>query len=90
MSKRRDKKRRRAQHHTLTQRRKKEQALLDATEEALHVGKSGQRLKRPRSGDALVQATREAMKQRGYVPNGKGGWRKYLPAELPDTITKEG
>lgn len=68
-------KRMKADRHRREQNRKKRQALADATHAATYLNKSGSRLKKPRTGNAFEKALREQMEERGYLPNGKGGWR---------------
>lgn len=73
---RRDKQRKLEQRraHNRTQKTKLKETLHDAT----CLGKGGQPLKKPRTGEAL----KNAMERHGYVPNGKGGWRRIRESQL--------
>lgn len=66
--KQRKQRRRRASEHSQHKFDVKSYALW----ESMCIAKDGSKLKRQRTGEAL----RKAMEERGYVPNGKGGWRK--------------
>lgn len=74
-------KQRRAREHSQHKFDAKGHALYEAT----HIAKNGSKLKNPRTGVALAKA----MEERGYVSNGKGGWRLLIKRSTVSTIDKE-
>jgi hypothetical protein len=72
-----EQKRMKAEAHRRIQKRKKDEALSAAEDASINLGKSGARLKRPRK-EPDIEIMRSVMHDYGFVPNGKGGWRKHI------------
>jgi hypothetical protein len=62
--------------HRQDRKEAKAAALVSAEYSARCIGKNGKKLKKRRDGEEFDKALVEAMEARGYLPNGKGGWRR--------------
>ena len=84
-----EQKRMKAEAHRRMQKRKKTDALASAEYAARHLGKNGAQLKRPRK-ELDMDIYTDVMREQGYVPNGKGGWRRHISVKSQvDRIVKE-
>ncbi len=71
--------------HVRQQRKERETAIAQAEKAAVHMSQDGRKpLKKPRTDETLIaKIFKDTMQRHGFVPNGRGGWRKLHVSKPP-------